>query len=163
MIIKLKQVFDIVDERLAIDYCIDLSQYELYFDKPFVSPVSVKGEVFNRAGVVTLTYTVSFVLKLSCDRCLDNFSRDFSFTINQILVTSLNTDNDEYILVEDGALDLDELVMSDILLNLPAKLLCSKDCKGLCQKCGINLNRQSCHCDKREVDPRLEVLGEFLK
>lgn len=163
MIIYLKQVFDIVDERLAIDYCIDLSQYELYFDKPFVSPVSVKGEVFNRAGIVTLTYTVSFVLKLSCDRCLDSFSRDFSFTINQILVTSLNTDNDEYILVEDSALDLDELVLSDILLNLPAKLLCSKDCKGLCQKCGINLNEQSCLCNKREVDPRLEVLGELLK
>ncbi len=163
MIIELKQVFDIVDESLEFDYSLDLSDYELFSDKPFISPVNVKGKVFNRAGIVSLNYTSDFTLKLHCDRCLEVFNRDYHFSFEQILVTKLNTDNDEYILVNDFKLDLDELCLSDILLNLPSKLLCSHDCKGLCIKCGINLNQQSCLCKKNEVDPRLEVLSQLLK
>jgi uncharacterized protein len=162
MIIELKQVFDIVGESFSFDYPLDLSDYELFGYHPFTSPVNVKGEVSNKAGVVFLQYSADFTLKLHCDRCLDVFNRDFHFAFEQILVTELNSDNDEYIVVEDNRLDLDELCISDILLNLPSKLLCSSDCKGLCPKCGVNLNHQSCLCKKNEVDPRLAVLSQLL-
>lgn len=163
MIIELKQLFDIVDESIKFDYPMDLSDYELFSIYPFITPVNVKGEFLNRAGIVTLTYTASFTLRLNCDRCLESFEREFCNSSEQILVTRLSTDNDEYLLVDNYKLDLNELCLSDILLNLPSKLLCSRDCKGLCSKCGANLNQTDCLCVKKEIDPRLAVLGELLK
>lgn len=162
MILELKQVFDIVDEHKFIDYAIDLSDYELFNSKPFITPVKVSGEAFNKAGVVTLRYRISFTLRLFCDRCLEVFDRDYSYAFEQILVTSLNTDTDEYILVKDFKLDLDELIISDILTSLPSKLLCSSDCKGLCQKCGVNQNTTSCLCKQSTIDPRLSILSSLL-
>lgn len=162
MIIELKQVFDNLDESLSFKYDYDLSEYELFNSKPFVTPVEIKGEVFNRAGIVQLIYSIDFTMKLPCDRCLEVFTRDFHFDFKQILVTELNDDNDEYIVVENYQLDLNEVCFSDILLNLPSKLLCSRDCKGLCSKCGVNLNQKSCLCKKTEIDPRLAVLSQLL-
>jgi len=162
MIIELKQVFEIVGDSLPIDYNIDLSSYELFDDHPFITPVSVKGDVYNRSGIVCLNYQASFSLRLHCDRCLKVFNRDFNLKFEQTLVTELNTDNDEYIVVEDFKLDLDELLMSDILLGLPSKILCDRGCKGLCSQCGIDKNQESCLCKKTEVDPRLAVLSQLL-
>lgn len=163
MVLELKQIFEITGESQEIDYSLDLSQYELFSRRPFVTPVVVKGEVSNKAGVVVLNYTASFCLELCCDRCLEVFKQSFSIKNEEILVAELNTDNDEYILVEDMKLDMDELCVSDIILSLPSKIVCNEDCKGLCSQCGANLNRNECHCKKQEVDPRLSVLSELLK
>jgi uncharacterized protein len=56
---------------------------------------------------------------------------------------------------------LDEIVTEDVFLNLPAKFLCSDDCKGMCFKCGKDLNSGSCSCEK-DIDPRLEALKQLL-
>lgn len=162
----LKQLFEVVGEVQEIDYRLDLSDYELFGGKPFADPVWVHGKIFNQAGVVTLQYEADFRLVLSCNRCLEEFERKEHLSQTHILVTELNTDNDEYIVVEGFSLDLDELVLDDILLYLPSKLLCSEDCKGLCEHCGQNLNRGSCNCcntAEKMVDPRLSVLDELLK
>ncbi|MEG2429811.1 MAG: DUF177 domain-containing protein [Oscillospiraceae bacterium] len=148
MVLNLKQIFDIVGDNKIIDYSLDLSDYELFGTKPFVSPINVKGEVFNRAGVVYLKYCVCFTLKTHCDRCYDEFERDYSFEFNQLLTADKDSENDEYIVVFNNNFDMDEQVLSDVLLNLPSKLLCSRDCKGFCQQCKVNLNHQECKCDK---------------
>jgi uncharacterized protein len=166
MSFDLKQLFENVGEVLPVNYEMDLSEYELFGGKPFVHPVAVHGKFENKAGVVFLNFDVSFVLTALCDRCLDEFERQFEYSFEHILVTELNTDSDEYIVVEQFTLDLDELVLSDILLYLPSKLLCSEDCKGLCERCGQNLNHGTCDCchaAEKIVDPRLAVLDELLK
>lgn len=163
MSIDLKQLFEVVGDVYNLDTQIDLSDYELLNNKPFFKPVIVKGKIENKAGVVFLNMDVSFSIKVECDRCLDEFERDYSYSFEHILVTELNTDNDEYIVLQNHSLDLDDLVLSDILLNLPSKMLCNDECKGLCSKCGQNLNNGSCDCSDSLVDPRLAVLGELLK
>lgn len=163
MSIDLKQLFENVGERREIDYALDLTGYELFGTHPFFAPVAVKGQIVNRAGVVTLTMAVTVNLRVNCDRCLEEFEREYNYSFEHVLVNELNTDSDEFILLEQFQLDLDDLVLSDILLNLPSKLLCSEDCKGLCSKCGQNLNKGSCDCQDKFVDPRFAVLGELLK
>ena len=64
-------------------------------------------------------------------------------------------------LVEDRA-DLDDILTTAFVLNMDQKLLCREDCKGLCFRCGKNLNEGPCGC-KKELDPRLAVLGQLLK
>ena len=70
--------------------------------------------------------------------------------------------NDDYIETPDFTLELDDVVISDIFLSLPSKNLCRDDCKGLCQICGQNLNNGECSCDKRQTDPRLEILKQLI-
>ena len=79
-----------------------------------------------------------------------------------ILVQKLNTDNDDYLVCADSVLDLEELARTDILLELPTKVLCSEDCKGLCSQCGKNLNEGECSCEKKQIDPRLAILSQLL-
>ena len=166
MFLECKQLFDIVGERIGIDYQLDLSEYQLFSGKPFHTPVTVKGFAENRAEIVSLNMDCSFTMQLDCDRCLNAFEREFHYCFSHTLVRELSAENDDmddYIVVDGDQLDLDELVLSDILLSLPTKILCHEDCKGLCPVCGKDLNIGSCECKKKQVDPRLEKLGDLLK
>ena len=58
------------------------------------------------------------------------------------------------IVCEDGVLDLDSVAQDDILLELPIRMLCSEDCKGLCPVCGCNLNKEQCSCQQPEWEGR---------
>lgn len=164
MYIDLKQLFDVIGETVEIDYCIDLSEYELFNTKPFITPVHVKGLASNRSGIITVSYKCVFELMQVCDRCLTEFKRSYDFSFEHTLVISANSDSDEYISVgNETQLDLDELVITDVMLNLPTKILCDENCKGLCSVCGINLNHKDCNCVKTAVDPRLAILGTLLE
>lgn len=163
MLIELNNIFNNDGECFKFDYTMDLSSYDLNGQHPFASPVSIVGKVFNNVGVVKLEANASFRYVGICDRCADDITKDFVVPIEHFLVQSLNNeDNDDYIIVPDMKLDLDELVLTDMLLSLPSKNLCSDDCKGLCSMCGQNLNHGHCNC-KKDVDPRLASLLQLLE
>ena len=159
MQLDLRSVFETEGSKQEISEELDEREYELFGTKPFVERISVRGEVTNRAGVVTLSVQVSFPLRVACDRCLEEFTRQYDYTFTHTLVRQLQDPWQDYIQVEDGVLNLEELILSDILLELPTKLLCKEDCKGLCPQCGCNLNHQSCDCNKAYHDPRWDVLN----
>lgn len=147
MILRLKQLFDIEGEVKKIDYAISLDDIkDAQLSEVFVTPVKICGQVCNRAGVVTLDYNCTFTLSHVCDRCLKEFDREYSFDFTHTLVQKTNTQNDEYVVCEDNSLDLNELAISDLLLQLPTKILCREDCKGLCYVCGQDLNEGKCNC-----------------
>ena len=70
-------------------------------------------------------------------------------------------EHDEIVLLDGTELDLDEVVTTAYVLAMDTKHLCSDDCKGLCFKCGVDLNVEPCRC-KPEVDPRLAALAQLL-
>ena len=71
-------------------------------------------------------------------------------------------ENDEIVLLENGQVDAGELAREAFILGMDTKTLCSEDCKGLCPRCGADLNVGPCSC-KKEVDPRLAVLAKLLE
>lgn len=73
-----------------------------------------------------------------------------------------NEDNDEIVLLEDGEVDVGDLARTAFILGMDTKTLCSEDCKGLCPRCGADLNLGPCSCGK-ETDPRLAVLAKLLE
>lgn len=148
MIINLKQLFNIVGESVNIDRSIPKDELSSIRGCDFSSPVYVKGRLLNRAGVVYLEYSVDFTLLISCDRCLREFERDYHFNFDHIVVQSLNSDNDDYIVADGESIDLNEIAVTDLLLQLPSKFLCKEDCKGLCMVCGCDLNESECDCLK---------------
>ena len=164
MLLDLKDIFVSDGASKDVSYTLSMSDVEVMGERPFSSPVLVQAHVENKAGMVTLNIDTDFVYVTECCRCLAPIERRFDYKFSHKIIENLEEDfNDDYIEAPDLTLDLDELVSSDILLELPARFLCKEDCQGLCQKCGHNLNLGECGCDKTEVDPRLEALKELLK
>lgn len=163
MLLELKQVFLNEGEKKSISYEFSLSELEIGGVFPFKTPIKVEAVAENRASLVDLRIHVSFGYTRNCDRCFDEFTNQINYNFTHRLVTSLVGDSDDdYIETPDYTLELDQLIMTDILLELPSKNLCKEECKGLCQKCGQNLNLGNCNCDKRIVDPRLEILKQLI-
>ena len=123
-------------DEINIDYHMDAEDFMYDTYKPLKNGVDVKGRAYQKVGVVYLDLDVNSM-------------------------ENENDDYDDYIVVENNVLDLDELINEEIQLFLPAKMLCKDDCKGLCQNCGKNLNYEKCECVK-EVDPRLAALADLL-
>ncbi|MBQ9850715.1 MAG: DUF177 domain-containing protein [Clostridia bacterium] len=162
MILDLEPIFNTEGMVREFSYEMDLSAQELSGFRPFAKPVRVSGSVGNKTGIVGLEATADFELELNCDRCAKPITVPVSTEINHTLVTHLNDEtNDELLLVNELRFDLDEIITEDVFLNLPAKFLCKEDCKGVCFRCGKDLNSGSCSCEK-EVDPRLAALKQLL-
>ena len=121
MNVQLKELFDIIGERKTIDYSITADKLSEYGGYSFASPVAVTGEIENRAGVVTLRFKTVFTMDHTCDRCLKEFSREYIYDFEHTLVRSVQSDRDDYVVCENNTLDLDELAISDLLLQLPTK------------------------------------------
>ena len=51
----------------------------------------------------------------------------------------------------------------EILIGWPTKVLCSEDCKGICNVCGQNLNMGTCNCEDTALDPRMSVVRDLFK
>ena len=154
MFIALENLFNGGIRSVPHSYEFDFSKEELGGVFPFTTPVKLEGEIVNTAGIVTVDATISFVLETRCDRCAAEVKLPFEVKMEHGLVSSLNDEeNDDYILVEDMKLDIEELTSEDIYLALPGKILCKEDCKGVCMTCGADLNEGPCGCEK-EIDPR---------
>ncbi|MBR5869599.1 MAG: DUF177 domain-containing protein [Clostridia bacterium] len=143
--------------------------YPIVFDDVVVlAPVSVTGTVVNRAGYIVLTAEASMSYRTHCARCLADVEDTVRFLCEKTvadekgLLRLENTENDDYVQIKGGKLDLDAPICDEILLSFPMRILCSEDCKGLCAGCGADLNREACRCTKKEVDPRLAKLAALL-
>ena len=147
MILRLRSVFENPGKRQEFDYDIPSGSLDYLTDKTFCSPINVSGDVSNRAGVVLLKVRCTFSMQHECDRCLTKFEREYDKAFEHTLVLKSYTDDDELVVCEHSELELDELVIGDILLSLPTKILCREDCKGLCLTCGKNLNEGDCGCE----------------
>lgn len=164
MQIDFTNLFNGSDEIIDISYKVTYDDFYYSTYQPLKNGAMVNGKAFCKADVVYMDLKISFDFFGVCDRCANEIEKEYSFDINKIIVQKMQNENDDYdnyIVVENCVLDIDDLVYEEIQLFLPAKMLCKNDCKGLCQKCGKNLNFESCDC-KKDVDPRLEALLQLL-
>ena len=163
MLIDVRPILYTPGRRLEFRFEMDLSDVEFSGRTPVARPVQVSGEVRNTGGLLELELTAQTVLDAVCDRCGRAFSLDKAVPYRCMLAEKLeNGENDEIELLEDGKADAGELARTAFILGMDTKTLCSEDCKGLCPRCGADLNLGPCSC-KRETDPRLAVLAKLLE
>ena len=164
MLLGLSKIIDSPGASVPFSTSVDLSDLRYGISCPVSEPVLAQGVVRNTAGVLLMKGSVTTTIHGICDRCAAEFTRDIDFPIDVVLVTKLASEENEdewvFPLVGDSA-DLDDIVRTVFVLNLDSKLLCKEDCKGLCPRCGKNLNDGKCTCEK-ELDPRLAALRQFL-
>lgn len=163
MKIDVTNLFNGDNKPISVNYTLNLDDLVYSTYHPVKNGAVIKGSAFQKADVVYLNIDISFDFCGVCDRCAEDVNKNMNFQLNKILVQRLanDVDYDEYIVVENGVLDLDELAREEIQLFLPSKLLCKEDCKGLCAKCGKNLNLGNCDC-KKDVDSRMAALLQLL-
>ena len=142
---------------------------EIIEDVTFTDGARVYGKITNSAGYMRLTLKAELPYIGECARCLDEVRGTFSLDFERTVVTEgmaseekLEESVDEYIVLNNGKLELDAAVQEELLIDFPRKLLCSDDCPGLCPKCGKPKKDGDCGCVTKEIDPRLEVLKKLL-
>lgn len=128
----------------------------------FTEDISVKGTFRNNGGYMSMQADVTARYDTLCARCLRSMSRSFSCSLEKGVAAELtNEENDDFILTEGGCVDVASLVCEEFLLSFPLKELCSDSCKGLCPKCGKDLNDGKCDCEG-DIDPRMAKLKSLL-
>ena len=165
MLLGLSKIIDCPGASVPFSTSLDLTDLRYGTCYPVSEPVCAEGVVRNTAGVMMMTGTIRTCLHGVCDRCAADFTRDVEMPINVVLVTELaDEDNeDEWVFpLEGDSADLEDIIRTVFVLNMDSKLLCKEDCKGLCHRCGTNLNNGPCSCQK-ELDPRFAALKQLLE
>lgn len=131
-----------------------------------IAPVHFDGVAANVGGTIELTGNALAKVSLVCDRCAETYNTDVKFKIDERFRKedsfSNKDDAADFITFSGTIIDLDEVIYTNLYMNLPSKNLCSDDCKGLCPICGKNLNLGDCGCTTENTDPRFDILDKLL-
>lgn len=147
-----KVVIDLTENFAKIGEDVDFSgEYKLddgLLPYPNAKLVRVKVHFhisYNKPNV-KIEGVIGCVVQGYCDRCLEPINRQIDLPFCQIFYKDSSDEEDGYVYSE-SRLDATKAVCDEIVLSLPGSLLCKQDCKGLCPKCGTNLNQRQCDCD----------------
>lgn len=169
MIISLSEIMNTRDKVENISAPIEMNTFDIHgnaykFSKKYHVKLVITN-LGNRKVMIEAKANISLIL--NCSRCLKDleYPIDIHF-VKEIDFNLTNEDRakdlDETNYVEGYDLNVDTLIYEEILIGFPMKLLCSEECKGICKKCGQNLNDGSCRCDTTEYDPRMERIRDIF-
>lgn len=125
--------------------------------------LSFTGTLTNANGILQLDGRLKSVYCSICYRCLGSVNGMLDLRIKENFVNSANEEQTDMYPYEGKVLDIGKALNDNIILNLPMKQLCSENCKGLCSKCGKNLNEAQCNCSEDGIDPRMEGLVKYFE
>ena len=161
MFIDVREVLSGLVDSIEFDYTLPAPAG--FNDISFPDEVRVTGAIKNQAGYMTLTAKATVPYLTHCARCTKDISGVYELDFERPLATRLENDDDDYLMIEQGAIDLDTPLLEELLVSLDFVYLCKEDCKGLCPKCGQDLNEGDCGCaNKKEIDPRLAIPAKLL-
>ncbi len=128
---------------------------EIYFDFPVKQDLILSEEMKIESGSfngevllqdkIYINGTLTIKVTGPCSRCLENAEQLIEIQVEETFSQRPEEDGYRY---KSGLVDLTEMINDKILSNQPSILLCKNDCKGLCPKCGCNLNDSACNCEK---------------
>ena len=133
----------------------------------FPDPISGKARVTAVDDDYLVELNLKSMGKFVCDRCGISYSRKVQGEIKTLFTTDpvkwegkQDADTrqlDPY----SQEIDFSQDVLDALVLAIPIKSLCHKDCRGLCPHCGINRNEESCSCSDDKTDPRWDALEKI--
>jgi uncharacterized protein len=167
----------LVDEPLVFDETIAPGALEYAPDLKQAGPVEVKGQadlIVEHRGArshvddIRLRADYRGDFEIQCARCVEPVPTAIKGKFDLIFRPvdadieagehAISEDETEIGYYEKSGLLLEDVVREQVLLSLPSRTLCKPDCKGLCPRCGQNLNVASCNCGE-STDPRWNALA----
>lgn len=142
---------------------LDLRDYDDNVELRIDGPVAYDLRISRLGSTVTVVGRLEASLRAPCSRCATLVELPVDRSFEAVFVTADTGEADGGVELDERDLDLDyyqggvidglRLLAEQIFLELPMKLLCAEDCRGLCAQCGANLNDTECDCQP-ELDPR---------
>ena len=136
-----------------------------------VGPAEIRGRYRKNGEEVELRGRLSATVEAPCARCLKPVELPLAAELSERFVGALSwRDEEQHELREEDlnlavfngeAIELDDLAREEILLAMPAQVLCREDCRGLCATCGADRNLNPCDCDALEIDSRWGALKDL--
>jgi len=128
-----------------------------------VEPINLDGNLDKVGDILTLNSNIKTVLELTCSRCIEKFNYSVDMTVEEKFTNNDKANkDDDVIFIDSDTIDITQIIENNIIVTLPIKRLCKEDCKGLCQKCGTDLNLSNCQCENDDIDPRLAKLKDMF-
>lgn len=170
MIIDLSELLSLKDKIKSVEIPLEmdkfttkLGSYEIVDKRPMTFKFAGLG---NRK--INMEAELFVALLIPCDRCLEDVKQEIHISTSKEINLGDTDDTqrdvlDEMIYLDGMSFDAEKFAYGEILMNLPMKILCSEDCKGICNRCGTNLNHGDCGCDTTEIDPRMAKAMEVFK
>lgn len=158
------RIDDIPESGKTLDFQMDENRFRDFLsqddpdDLGLAHPLDVHLELYRLPDHVRITGSVGGALRASCHRCLKPFEWTLDEKVDTYLVQAPEgTKEDEEVEIdgeeemdfeffEGDAIDIDRLVLEQVFLAVPYKLLCSDSCRGICPGCGADLNEEQCKC-----------------
>lgn len=159
---------DIPDEGLSLDIDEKISPG----DGSEVALVSAHLELYKTVQEIIISGGIKTRIKFQCSRCLKEFDRELDIPVSVVYHPIEDMRAERHELKDDemdmgfykgDVLDLQDVLKEQVLLSMQMKPLCDENCRGICPKCGKDLNVDVCHCESKETDSRLEVLKNLLE
>jgi len=163
--IKIK-VSNLSNGRYDYDFEGKASDLEIY--EPYIGIFMTNVVLSKFDNQIILDAETEITANLICDRCADEFHSVIKSNFRNVYLFRVNIKDDEgekedvvFIHPDTDKIDLDKDIRDYAVLAVPMKNLCSEDCKGLCPKCGKNINEGPCNCNEEEIDPRWEPIQKL--
>lgn len=163
MIIKISNLSD-----GSYNYDFEGEVAEIGLTEPYTGRYDTNVELSKFQDQIILNSGTNIKAKMVCDRCCEEYEQVIKseYKIVYLLrgaeeenepvdIVYLNTDADKINIKDD--------VRDYALLAIPMKKLCNEDCKGLCYRCGNNMNASACECKQNEIDDRWKPLTKLKK
>jgi len=147
-------------KSLEKNFCFEITN--LNKDIKLIGSLIVSGKIISNGASVIVYFKINGKERVSCDKCLDKFERKINRNFDQEYVFSNTQDKEEilegsagFLIDDSGVIDIEKALIEEIAVNDLGVKVCSNNCKGLCPKCGINLNKNKCSCynDKEGDNP----------
>jgi uncharacterized protein len=139
---------------------------ELEIGEPYINDVLLKCKMDKSHHQIYISCDLSVDAELVCDRCTCEFERTIHYHFENLYLFGREAEQSDDIGVYQLSPDSDKIDLSSdtseyARLAIPMKNLCSEDCKGLCTKCGANLNEETCNCKKEDIPGIWEPLRKL--
>jgi len=154
------QVFPIIAEMIKNKEC------------EFLKPLNIRLKAFRIRELFEVRGSFRTRMRLPCSRCLKDFdtplASDFELTYTKEVPGLMDVFEDEdielrveeigMIYFKGEEINLQQGIQEQVVMAFPLQPLCDKNCKGLCPKCGSNLNRGDCGCKREPVSNKFAAL-----
>lgn len=125
--------------------------------------ISVDGEAVHNGKSLEVRGHIHTTANFFCSRCLENAPVTLNVSFSERFAPVVQeAEEDELVRYDGDEIDITDLIRDNLILAEPLNPICADDCQGLCLVCGINLNTDTCSCDRKPADPRLAVLQKLL-
>jgi uncharacterized protein len=165
-------LLSVSDEPLPFNFKIAANKIDLDTEGvQIIGDIDVIGELMKSAAKTDVRGSIKAPVEIECTRCLTPIKRELDIVFDVDFIdrelfpdskeTHLESSDLETDVIDGNELDLTQVAREQILLNLPEQVLCREDCKGICPKCGSDLNEGDCTCSDDNIDPRWAALKDL--